>query len=119
MSKNSLPVTSPTALNLQSIETNLLRPSFYFLLFALWQFTRLLIVPSIALGTGCIIPCNYVAYNQVGEAEIHNNVKKHIIRYSLVVIKAGMRTNSTGVGRETDSHRESGKAWRILHFGET
>lgn len=86
MNKNSLPVTSPTALNLQSIETNLLRPSFYFLSFTLQQFSRSLIVPSIALGTGYFTPCNYVAYTQVGEAD--KKVKKHIIRYSLVVINA-------------------------------
>lgn len=44
---------------------------------------QLLIVPSIALGTGCFMPCNYVAYTQVGEAD--KKVKKHIIRYSLVI----------------------------------
>lgn len=47
---------------------------------------QLLIVPSIALGTGCFTPCYYVAYAQVGEAD--KKVKKHIIRYSLVVINA-------------------------------
>lgn len=40
-------------------------------------------MPSIALGTGCFTPCNYVAYTQVGEAD--KKVKKHIIRYSLVI----------------------------------
>lgn len=73
-------------------------------------------MPSIELRTGCFTPCNHVAYTQVGEAD--KKVKKHITRYSLVVINALLRINSMEVGRETDSHRESGKAWRILHFGE-
>lgn len=86
MGKNSLPVTSPTALNLESTETNLLRPGFYFLSFTLQQLARLLTVPSIALGTGCITLCNYVVYNQVEDTD--KKIKKHIMRYSLVLINA-------------------------------
>lgn len=46
---------------------NLLQPTLYFL--SSCRHWSLYCVQSIVLGTGCITPCNYIAYNQVQKAD--------------------------------------------------